>query len=114
MVAVALFPIPESVNFPSVPCSLHVFEPRYRKMVRHCIESSMLMGVCHTEKVVHTSGKPQTREQALTNNQDTYKPCSVFSAGPVELIEELEDGRLLIEVDHKVRLKLASERHTPY
>ena len=30
MPQVALFPIPNSVNFPGVPCPLHVFEPRYR------------------------------------------------------------------------------------
>ena len=70
------------------------------------------MGVCHTVKVVHVNNKEQTREQILVSNQDTYKPCKVFSAGPVELIEELEDGRMLIEVDHNVRLELASERQT--
>jgi Lon protease-like protein len=112
MLAVALFPIPDSVNFPSVPCSLHVFEPRYRKMVQHCIDNDMLMGVCHTEKVVHANTRQQTREQALGNNQDTYKPCNVFAAGPVELIEQLDDGRMLIEVDHNIRLQLVSERQT--
>lgn len=87
MVDVALFPIPDSVNFPGVPCSLHVFEPRYRQMVNHCIDNNMLMGVCHTEQVVHANTRQQTREQALSNNQDTYKPCRVFAAGPVELLE---------------------------
>lgn len=112
MVQVALFPIPGSVNFPSVPCSLHVFEPRYRQMVHHCIDQKLLLGVCHTEKMLHENSQPQTTEQALSSNQSTYKPCAVFSAGPVELIEQLDDGRLLINVDHNIRLRLESELQT--
>jgi hypothetical protein len=27
--------------FPSVPCQLHIFEPRYRLMIRRCFESGM-------------------------------------------------------------------------
>ena len=112
MIEAALFPIPGSVNFPSLPCSLHVFEPRYRQMVRHCIDNNLLLGVCHTEKVVHANTKSQTTEEALSSNQSTYKPCAVFSAGPVELVEELGDGRLLINVDHNVRLRLHGEIQT--
>ena len=109
---VALLPIPSSVNFPGVPCSLHVFEPRYRQMVRHCIDHNLLMGVCHTEKVLHRKDREQTVEEALNSNQTTYKPQGIFSAGPVELLEELEDGRMLIQVDNTIRLKLGEEKQT--
>ncbi len=112
MIEAALFPIPGSVNFPWVPCSLHVFEPRYRQMVRHCIDNNLLLGVCHTQKVLHANTKPQTTEEALRSNQSTYKPCAVFSAGPVELVEQLDDGRLLINVDHNIRLRLQHEIQT--
>lgn len=112
MVDVALFPVPNSVNFPGVPCSLHVFEPRYRQMVRQCIDRNLLMGVCHTEKVLHRKEREQTLEQALNSNQTTYKPQGIFSAGPVELLEELEDGRMLIQVNNEVRLQLGEEKQT--
>lgn len=112
MIEVALFPIPNSVNFPGVPVPLHVFEPRYRKMVRYCIENQLMMGVCHTEKVIHANTREQTREEALSSNQSTYKPCEVFSAGKVELLDELDDGRMAIMVDCEVRLKLKQERQT--
>ena len=112
MIEVALFPIPNSVNFPGVPVPLHVFEPRYRKMVRYCIENELMMGVCHTEKVIHANTREQTREEALSSNQSTYKPCKVFSAGKVELLDELEDGRMAIVVDCEVRLQLKQERQT--
>lgn len=112
MIEVALFPIPGSVNFPGVSCPLHVFEPRYRKMVRHCLDEGLPMGVCHTEKILRAATGTQSREEALNSNQSTYKPCEVFSAGPVTLLEELEDGRLLIEVEMDTRLKLHSEIQT--
>jgi len=112
MVDVALFPIPNSVNFPGVPCQLHVFEPRYRQMVKHCIHQSMLMGVCHTEKVLHEKEREQTIEEALGSNQATYKPTAIFSAGQVQLLEELDDGRMLIEIDIEERLELGEEKQT--
>ena len=112
MIEVALFPIPKSVNFPGVPMPLHVFEPRYRKMVRYCIDNDMMMGVCHTEKVVHAKTADQTQQEVLSNNQATYKPCAIFSAGTVALREELDDGRMAIMVNFEIRLKLQQERQT--
>jgi len=70
------------------------------------------MGVCHTEKVLHRKDREQTIEEALNSNQTTYKPQGIFSAGPVELLEELEDGRMLIQVDNTIRLKLGEEKQT--
>lgn len=33
--------------YPTVPCPLHVFEPRYRLMIRRCMESgSRQFGMC--------------------------------------------------------------------
>ena len=35
------------ISFPTVQCSLHVFEPRYKRMVRECLESgSKKFGMC--------------------------------------------------------------------
>lgn len=112
MIEVALFPIPNSVNFPGVLTQLHVFEPRYRKMVKYCIEHNVMMGVCHTEKVIHANTRDQTQEEILSSNQSTYKPCAVFSAGAVELLEETADGRMAILVNFEIRLKLENERQT--
>lgn len=112
MIEVALFPIPNAVNFPGVPTPLHVFEPRYRKMVKYCVNHNVMMGVCHTEKVVHANKRDQTQEEALNSNQSTYKPCAVFSAGTVELLEEMGDGRMAIMVNFETRLQLQQERQT--
>jgi Lon protease-like protein len=110
MIDVALFPIPKSVNFPGLPIPLHVFEPRYREMVRYCIENDVMLGVCHTRGVVHEIKRPQTPEEALNSNQATYKPRDVFSAGKVELLEELVDGRMGIVVHFDTRLELKQVR----
>ena len=112
MIDIALFPIPNAVSFPWIPYPLHVFEPRYRQMVRHCVDREMLMGICHTEKVLHSNTREQTIDQALNSNQSTYKPREVFSAGPVSILQELDDGRMLIQVDSQVRLKLREEKQT--
>jgi len=45
--------------FPSVSCPLHVFEPRYRLMIRRCIESgtrrfAMISNCCPPMKFVHS------------------------------------------------------------
>ena len=42
-----------SVVFPYVQCPLHIFEPKYRLMIRDCLESgSKKFGIC-----VQTSGE---------------------------------------------------------
>lgn len=110
MIEVALFPIPKSVNFPGVPAPLHVFEPRYREMVRYCIDNDVMMGVCHTQGIVRDMTRLQRREEVLNSNQSTYKPCDVFSAGEIELLEELDDGRLGIMVHFETRLELKQVR----
>ncbi len=110
MIEVALFPIPKSVNFPGVPTPLHVFEPRYREMVKYCIDNDVMMGVCHTQGVICEIKRQQTPEEAINSNQATYKPCDVFSAGKVELFEELDDGRRGIIVHFETRLMLKQVR----
>jgi Lon protease-like protein len=42
---VALFPLPNAVLFPGTVVPLHIFEPRYREMVRDCASSDGLIGI---------------------------------------------------------------------
>lgn len=75
-------------------------------MIKHCLEHKMPVAICHTEKILHHSEHHEDLEEALSSNQDTYKPKSVFSAGQCELYETLEDGRMLINVHVDKRYKL--------
>lgn len=109
---IALFPIPNCVVFPGMVFPLHVFEPRYRAMVSQCIEERMPLAICHTEKVIHETSPAQNKAEALTHNQDTYKPYPIFSAGLCELVSKTEDGRLLVNVYIDRRLELVEESQT--
>ena len=52
---IALFPIPGMVCFPYCSIPLHVFEPRYRRLVDEALEKNMLVGMCNTVKKISTA-----------------------------------------------------------
>ena len=106
MTDIALFPIPDCVTFPGCIFPLHVFEPRYRSMVAQCTREALPMGICHTMGVLRAGKNGQSVEEALKSNQSTYKPYRIFSAGPCELMDTLDDGRLLIQVHLEARYEV--------
>lgn len=103
---VALFPIPNCVLFPGTVFPLHVFEPRYRSMIKDCLENNIPVAVCDTEKVLHQIEPMTDLRKSLHSNQSTYKPKSIFSAGQCELHRTLKDGRLFINVHASKRYQL--------
>ena len=110
---IALFPIPAVVSFPGTTVPLHVFEPRYRRLVQDCVDSERLLAVTHTVKKIRDA--PKNQDDALATNQATYLPQAVFSAGMVELVDTTPDGRLLVEVAMRERYELGPDKQTlPY
>ena len=78
---IPIFPLPNVVFFPRMPLPLHIFEPRYRAMVRDAVRGARLIGM------VLLRGDWQ---------QDYGGTPEVFGVGTVgELArtEELPDGR---------------------
>jgi Lon protease-like protein len=81
---IPLFPLPNVVFFPRMPLPLHVFEPRYRSMVRDVARGARLIGM------------------ALLRDdwqRDYYGRPPIFAMGTVgEMVrvEELPDGRFNI------------------
>ena len=59
-IEVALFQIPSLVAFPGTLVPLHVFEPRYRQMIRDCVRDERMIGVCHTRKTIRAAKANQT------------------------------------------------------
>lgn len=115
MKAIAIFPIPNCVTFPGMIFPLHVFEPRYRKMIKQCIEENREVAICHTKKEIHSAKPAQSREETLASNQATYQPQDVFSAGPCTLIETSQDGRLQVDVELTQRYRKINVQQTlPY
>lgn len=115
LIDVALFPIPSMVAFPGTLVPLHVFEPRYRQMVTDAVEQDRMIAVCHTKKEIRSARNGQSMQDALKNNQATYQPFSVFSAGTCEIIEKTDDGRVYIHISMSKRLLMVKEIQTlPY
>jgi Lon protease-like protein len=116
-IEISLFPIPGSVSLPFSKTSLHVFEPRYRKMIKDSIEAKRRIGVAHTQKVI-AEGKSRPGaplEEILSTNQKTYLAHPVFSAGFAEIKQTLPDGRMLIEILMDARYEIKQElQQVPY
>jgi len=115
LIEVALFPIPGMVAFPGTIVPLHVFEPRYRQMVTDAVEQDRMIAVSHTKKEIRPAKDGQSMQDALKNNQATYQPFEVFSAGTCEIIDTTADGRIYIHISMSKRLQLVHEVQTlPY
>ncbi len=112
MPEIAIFPIPDCVSFPGTVFPLHVFEPRYRSMIKYCLDNNQLLGIAHTQKIVSQGKADQSLEEALSSNQTTYKPFPVFSAGRCELLKVLDDGRMYLQVHMESRFIKVSEKQT--
>ena len=98
-----LFPIAGAILFPRAQLPLHIFEPRYREMVRDAVDSDGLIAVV----------QPQLVEVEDDSKQPLYP---VGCVGEIVGLEELEDGRFNIVLNGSNRFRIMSEvdLETPY
>jgi len=98
-----LFPLPNIVFFPHTRLPLHVFEPRYRQLVKDVLESDQHFGIVLLRPGWET---------------DYFGAPSVFECGTLGTIEQavpLEDGRFNIVVRGDVRFRILEEvSRVPY
>ena len=90
---IALFPLAGAILFPRSQLPLHIFEPRYRDMVRDALAGQGRIGM------IQPSGEGE--------------PPPLFRAGCVgEIVgaEELDDGRFNIVLHGSNRFRLIAER----
>lgn len=100
MMKLPLFPL-NTVLFPGMMLPLHIFEPRYREMINHCVEHRAPFGV-----TLINSG-PEVGGSADPHPIGTY--------GHVARVERLPDGRMNIEVVGQERFRiLALHRDKAY
>ncbi len=93
-----LFPLNRAVLLPGVDMPLHIFEPRYRAMVRAVLESGGAMGVA------------MLREQTLSAALAERPPIrAVAGAGRIIRHVELPDGRFMILVRGILRIEVERE-----
>jgi Lon protease-like protein len=93
-----LFPLPV-VLFPGVQLPLHIFEPRYRRLLADCIESDRRFGLIFCP--------PGTPEHALPTGQ-------VGCVAVIEDTEQLPDGRSNILVTGESRFSLVRFVDSPH
>lgn len=105
-----IFPLGEVVLFPDTLLPLHVFEPRYRKMLADALESDRTIGMV----LVRNVDGPIV--PAPPDRPDRPEVYAVGCAGRIVEHEALEDGRSLIvlrgTVKFRIRREIAST--TPY
>lgn len=98
-----LFPLPNLVFFPHTRLPLHVFEPRYRQLVRDTMEADQRFGI-----ILLRPGW----------DKDYYGAPPVYRCGTLGTIEQavpLDDGRFNILVRGDVRFRIVDEvSQTPY
>ena len=86
-----LFPL-HVVLFPDMPLPLHIFEPRYRKMIRHCLGANQPFGV------VLIQGGTEGTAEAM--------PHPIGTTARITKYEELADGRLNVVVVGESRFRI--------
>jgi Lon protease-like protein len=98
-----LFPIPGAILFPRAQLPLHIFEPRYRDMVRDAVDGDGLIAMV----------QPQLVEVEDDRKQPLYP---VGCVGEIVGLEELEDGRFNIVLNGSNRFRIINEvdLDTPY
>ncbi len=91
---VPVFPLPEAVLFPGALMPLHVFEPRYRAMLRDALASTKLI-------VMAALADPVEKDE---NGEPQF--CKVAGVGVVTQHHRMSDGRsnLLLRGVARVRL----------
>lgn len=92
-----IFPLPNCVLLPGGLLPLHVFEPRYRELTRHCLASHHLMGIARLRPGY---------EQTYYGRPPVYDRIGV---GKIICSEELPDGRFALLLRGVARVEIARE-----
>jgi Lon protease-like protein len=100
---IPVFPLPDVVFFPGTVLPLHVFETRYREMVKDALAADRTIAVALL----------QPGWEELYQGSPAYHP--VATAGRMEELESTADGRSYFKLVGLVRVRLGDVlRDTPY
>lgn len=99
-----VFPLPGGVLLPGSAVGLHVFEPRYRTLVRHALASDRVLAIPMLE----------SESEADDGARPAMRP--IVGVGVIEDDERLEDGRYNILVRGVMRARIVGEhaQEQPY
>lgn len=91
---IPLFPLPGVALFPELPLPLHIFEPRYRAMLKDARAGSNFIGVIQIRPGVEGNPAPL---------------FSIGCAGRIEGVADLQDGRSNIVLRGVSRFQVVEE-----
>lgn len=94
---IPIFPLPDVVFFPDTVLPLHVFEPRYRRMIADCLAADRRLAVVMLRPGWERDyyGRPPV--------------SAVAGAGEIIQSETLPDGRYNILLDGQMRIRIEEE-----
>lgn len=92
-----VFPLPSLVLFPGTAVPLHIFEPRYRALVRDAIAHDGVLALAQV---------PAAAVADLANDPPLH---AMLSTGIISLHEELPDGRFNLMLTGVCRARLIAE-----
>ncbi len=95
--ALKVFPLPSAVLFPHAALPLHIFEPRYRTLVREALEGDKVMALANL----------QAGWEGQYGGRPPMQP--ILCAGLISWHEELPDGRYNILLQGVSRARLLDE-----
>ena len=111
LLRVPIFPLAGALLFPRAQLPLHIFEPRYRAMVKDALAGDRLIAMVQP--------KPVLSDAAGGVEGDHREPPALFDIaclGRIVGSEELDDGRFNIVLEGVARLHITAEAQvaTPY
>lgn len=89
---ISIFPLPGAILFPGLQLPLHIFEPRYRALVKDALARDRRIGMI----------QPQRGEEGAPLYQ-------VGCLGKIEEVEALDDGRFNLILTGEARFKVIRE-----
>jgi len=92
-----LFPLAGAILFPRAQLPLHIFEPRYREMVRDAVDGDGVIAIV----------QPQLVEVEDDAKQPLY---AVGCVGEIVGLEELGDGRFNIVLNGSNRFRIVNDQ----
>jgi len=92
-----IFPLPGAVLLPYALIPLHVFEPRYRKLIRDCQSGAGVLALANIPA------------EARRERKDPPRVLPVIGAGILARVDPLPDGRSDIAVRGVLRARILEE-----
>lgn len=89
---ISIFPLPDAILFPGMQLPLHIFEPRYRAMVKDALARDRRIGMI----------QPQRAEEGAPLFQ-------IGCLGKIAEVEALEDGRFNLVLEGEARFRVLRE-----